>query len=59
MLSDFDAGPTTDDNGGMSENTLIINANPQSISPKSGSGYLPGGDGPPNSARPIFSNLRN
>ena len=24
-----------------------INGNPQSISPKSGSGYLPGGDGPP------------
>jgi hypothetical protein len=24
-----------------------INSNPQSISPKSGSGYLPGGDGPP------------
>jgi hypothetical protein len=24
-----------------------INGNPPSISPKSGSGYLPGGDGPP------------
>jgi hypothetical protein len=32
-----------------------INANPQSISPKSGSGYLPGGDGPPCSARPILA----
>jgi hypothetical protein len=35
-----------------------INGNPQSISPKSGSGYLPGG-ATPRSARPIFSNLRS
>jgi hypothetical protein len=35
-----------------------INANPQSISPKSGSGYLPGGDGPPCSARPILATHR-